>query len=385
MIYGLGTDMDDTVENGSALSTEEVSVVLDTVDRFRKREIGPLVERPERVMTGEEMEQVCKRAIEAGLGLWEDASMPGRVALSLLAVEALARSNAGAAYHLHLLALGRHLATRLSIDTNQTIVPCLQGMRGLARDALAMFLEGKAPDENARKLLKEHFPGPVDRSLEFLMQAGEPWRGLLAPTWQDDPPALLWMLLPREDLETRSLGPAHGFDETPVWEIVFPDDPKPMRTAKVDQALAREVLIEGLGLNALALMAIGLGSVRRAYATAKEYAADRVQGGRPIDSHAAVQLMLGNISAVIGSLEGMLRRFDTPPRSLKQLVPVFQARVVAHPLLCAAANQAMQVLGGTGYMQDAGIEKIVRDTNHLKVSFGTPDDLRLFLAAAEAP
>jgi alkylation response protein AidB-like acyl-CoA dehydrogenase len=81
----------------------------------------------------------------------------------------------------------------------------------------------------------------------------------------------------------------------------------------------------------------------------------------------------------------MLRRFDAPPRSLKQLIPVFQARVVAHPLLCAAANQAMQVLGGTGYMQDAGIEKIVRDANHLKVSFGTPDDLRLFISAAEAP
>ena len=79
------------------------------------------------------------------------------------------------------------------------------------------------------------------------------------------------------------------------------------------------------------------------------------------------------------------RGTEAPPRSLPDLIPVFQARVVAHPLLCAAANQALQVLGGTGYMRDAGLEKIVRDANHLKVSFGAPDDLRLFLAAVEAP
>ncbi|MBN1852596.1 MAG: hypothetical protein JW829_07720 [Pirellulales bacterium] len=54
-----------------------------------------------------------------------------------------------------------------------------------------------------------------------------------------------------------------------------------------------------------------------------------------------------------------------------------------HPLLCAAANDAMQVFGGSGYTREIGLEKIVRDCNHLRLICGTPDELLLFLSEWE--
>jgi alkylation response protein AidB-like acyl-CoA dehydrogenase len=66
-----------------------------------------------------------------------------------------------------------------------------------------------------------------------------------------------------------------------------------------------------------------------------------------------------------------------------QLGTVLDARIVVHPLLCHAANEALQVLGGLGYTREAGIEKIVRDNNHMRLMCGAPDELRLIVAAID--
>ena len=54
-----------------------------------------------------------------------------------------------------------------------------------------------------------------------------------------------------------------------------------------------------------------------------------------------------------------------------------------HNLLCAAANDALQVFGGLGYLPETGLEKIVRDNNHLRLLCGTSRELMLFLAEWE--
>ena len=66
------------------------------------------------------------------------------------------------------------------------------------------------------------------------------------------------------------------------------------------------------------------------------------------------------------------------------LPAVLAARALLQPTLCDAANAALQVFGGLGYMRDNGLEKVVRDVNCLRAFGGSPLELRLAVAGWES-
>lgn len=43
-------------------------------------------------------------------------------------------------------------------------------------------------------------------------------------------------------------------------------------------------------------------------------------------------------------------------------------------------DEAIQILGGMGYMRDCGLEKVMRDLRIFRIFEGTNDILRLFVA-----
>ena len=43
-------------------------------------------------------------------------------------------------------------------------------------------------------------------------------------------------------------------------------------------------------------------------------------------------------------------------------------------------DEGIQILGGMGYMKDAGLEKVMRDLRIFRIFEGTNDILRLFIA-----
>jgi alkylation response protein AidB-like acyl-CoA dehydrogenase len=54
-------------------------------------------------------------------------------------------------------------------------------------------------------------------------------------------------------------------------------------------------------------------------------------------------------------------------------------RLAALSLSASAVTDAMQVLGGYGYMEDYGMEKRLRDVTVLKSMAGTPQYLKRFI------
>jgi very long chain acyl-CoA dehydrogenase len=44
------------------------------------------------------------------------------------------------------------------------------------------------------------------------------------------------------------------------------------------------------------------------------------------------------------------------------------------------ADEAIQILGGMGYMRDCGLERVMRDLRIFRIFEGTNDILRLFVA-----
>lgn len=118
--------------------------------------------------------------------------------------------------------------------------------------------------------------------------------------------------------------------------------------------------------------AIGLGIARAAYEKALDYAQARVQGGKPIVGHQAMQLMLADMAIrveaarhlVLGAARSVMA--GKPDIKLSSMAKTF-----ASDAAVANATDAIQILGGYGYMHEYGVEKLLRDAKLTQIYEGT--------------
>jgi len=371
----------------AGLSDDDIRLLLAEVQRFCHKSIEPLVERPDVVLDAGQLAPLTALASEMGLlnlnaesgaGLWEDTGGAGWLQFSSAALRRIAQSNAGVAFHFHQLALGAYVRRRLALDAGEPSIVCLQGRFGLARCSLARLLTRRPLDADDLSLLQDFFlAAGIAEPKPLLFQAADDWRQLLVPCL-DQEFRLGWAALARAESELTPLLHSHGLNETVTWQWQPTGAPACPVAADADQALA--VYAEAFQLNAHALVAIACGAVRRGYERARDYAALRRQGGVSIGRHAAVRQMLARTASVLRTVELSCHQLAYSPVAFSHLGAVVAVRAEAHSLLCAAANQSLQVLGGAGYICEAGLEKIVRDCNHLRLLCGTPDELRMFLS-----
>jgi hypothetical protein len=374
------------------LADDDIQLMLTEIRRFCQRAIQPLVERPEHVLPAPELDRLTHQAreiglvnleTEAGAGLWEDTQDAGWVKFSGNALRCLAHANAGIAFHFHQLALGRLACRALRVEGQRQSIVCLQGVYGLARHSLARLLKGRELNETDRLLLDDYFVclDTKTQNHALLFQAAPSWQRLLVPCWNERR-QFGWALYEREDLDVVPREHSHGLNETLTWQWQPPHGQP--ACAWIDRETDGLALYGSLlHVNAQALVAIASGTLQLAYQRALEYASLRKQGGHPIREHAAVRQMLGTAASVKGTVGLLLEQLACLPVTTETLGTVFSVRAQAHDLICAAANDALQVLGGSGYTLETGLEKTVRDCNHLRLLCGTPSELLMFVSEWE--
>jgi alkylation response protein AidB-like acyl-CoA dehydrogenase len=103
--------------------------------------------------------------------------------------------------------------------------------------------------------------------------------------------------------------------------------------------------------------AIARGITRRAYEMALEYAKARRQGGVAIIEHDAVSDMLA----------AMAVRLSCPLPTVGGAAEALAAKIAATDAAVASTTDAVQVFGGTGYMRETGIEKLMRDAKYCQL------------------
>ncbi len=179
----------------------------------------------------------------------------------------------------------------------------------------------------------------------------------------------------RSDAEGFSVGQIFekmGQRACPAAELVFDDVfvPDEDRIGAEGQgwALNRQVM----SVTRAPVGAIAVGIARSAFDHALEYAEARVQGGQPIVGHQAVQIMLADMAIRVDAarhlvLEAM-RSVGTGEPSLKLSS---MAKTFASDAAVANALDAIQILGGYGYMHEYGVEKLLRDAKLTQIFEGT--------------
>ncbi|MGC2373594.1 MAG: acyl-CoA dehydrogenase family protein [Solirubrobacteraceae bacterium] len=110
--------------------------------------------------------------------------------------------------------------------------------------------------------------------------------------------------------------------------------------------------------------AIAHGIARRAYEMALEYAHARQQGGVAIIEHDAVSDMLSAMAVRLACWPEIAT--DTAGLAIDEAHALAE-KIAATDAAVASTTDAVQVFGGTGYMVETGIEKLMRDAKYCQL------------------
>ncbi len=121
------------------------------------------------------------------------------------------------------------------------------------------------------------------------------------------------------------------------------------------------------------IAALGIGLAQGALDEAASYAKQRVQFGKPIISFQAIQHMLADMAIGIESARalvyGAAKHIDAHPKDMSKVSSM--CKVYATDVAMKVTTDAVQVMGGYGYMREYPVEKMMRDAKILQIYEGT--------------
>ncbi|HEY7603884.1 MAG TPA: acyl-CoA dehydrogenase family protein [Gaiellaceae bacterium] len=131
----------------------------------------------------------------------------------------------------------------------------------------------------------------------------------------------------------------------------------------------------------ISVAAMGVGLAQGAYDLAYEYALEREQFGKPIASFQAVQFQLADLATEIEAGRALVYRAawlkdEERPFALAAA----QAKLFTGILSNRAANVALQIHGGYGFMDEFPISRLYRDQKILEIGEGTNEVQRMVIA-----
>jgi butyryl-CoA dehydrogenase len=117
----------------------------------------------------------------------------------------------------------------------------------------------------------------------------------------------------------------------------------------------------------------GVGVAQGAFEEAVKFARQRVQFGHPIISFQAIQHMLADMATEIEAARALVyavaRYADSGAKDFTK--DSAMAKVFATDMAMRVTTNAVQIMGGSGYMREYPVEKMMRDAKILQIYEGT--------------
>ncbi len=130
--------------------------------------------------------------------------------------------------------------------------------------------------------------------------------------------------------------------------------------------------------------AAAIGLARAAFEYARDYAKERVAFGVPICEHQAIAFKLADMATEIESARALLWRAGWLATSGRPLANAegSMAKCLSADVALRSATEALQILGGHGYVRDHPVEKWYRDAKLYQIWEGTNEIQRLVISRA---
>ena len=173
-----------------------------------------------------------------------------------------------------------------------------------------------------------------------------------------------------------------GWNNQPTAQVIFEDCRVPVENRIGEEGEGFKFAMMGLDGGRLNIAACSLGTAQRAFDMALEYAKTREQFGQSIAEFQAIQFKLADMATDLEAARLMLyeaaKTLDGG-KAEKTRKSAMAKRFVTDTCF-NVANEALQIHGGYGYLQDYEVERMVRDLRVHQILEGTNEIMRMIIA-----
>ncbi len=164
-----------------------------------------------------------------------------------------------------------------------------------------------------------------------------------------------------------------GIRASATRELVFEDCRVPKENLISKEGMGFLVAMKTLDSSRVGVGAQGVGVAQGAFDEAVKFARQRVQFGHPVIGFQAIQHMIADMATEIEAARALVyaaaRYADSGAKDVTKVSSM--AKLFATDVAMRVTTNSVQVMGGSGYMREYPVEKMMRDAKILQIYEGT--------------
>ncbi|WP_310214746.1 isovaleryl-CoA dehydrogenase [Neorhizobium sp. 2083] len=367
---------------------EEVEAVRDTVHRFAQEKLGPRAEEIDR--SNEFARDLWPELGALGLlGITADPDFGGSglgYLAHVVAVEELARASASTSlsYGAHSNLCVNQINRNGNAEQKARYLPKL--CSGEHVGALAMSEPGAGSDVVSMKLRAEK------RGDRYILNGNKMWitngpdADVLVVYAKTDPTAgpkgITAFLIEKgfKGFSTAQKLDKLGMRGSNTCELVFEDCEVPAENVMGAEGGGVRVLMSGLDYERVVLSAIGIGIMHACLDVVMPYVHERKQFGQPIGEFQLIQAKVADMYTAMNSARAYVYAVAAAcDRGAVTRQDAAACCLYASEQATQQALQAIQILGGNGYINDNPTGRLLRDAKLMEIGAGTSEIRRMLI------
>ncbi len=180
------------------------------------------------------------------------------------------------------------------------------------------------------------------------------------------------------------LEPKMGISGSTTGELAFDECRVPVENLLGAEGEGFKIAMQILDRSRPGVAAQALGIAQGATDYALEYAKTRETMGKPIAQHQLIQAKLADMETECEAARGLLYRFgqmcDDGVAGVELTKASAMAKLKCGDVAMAVTTEAVQILGGYGYIKEYPVERFMRDAKITQIYEGTQEIQRLVIA-----
>jgi alkylation response protein AidB-like acyl-CoA dehydrogenase len=177
-----------------------------------------------------------------------------------------------------------------------------------------------------------------------------------------------------------------GFSASPTAQMVFDDVPVNADRRIGDEGQGFAIALAALDGGRLGMAACAVGIAQAALDLAVGYAHEREQFGRPVAEFQGLSFLLADMATQVAAARALyLAAARKRDRGEPFGVDAAMAKLFATDMAMQVTTDAVQVLGGAGYVKDYPAERYFREAKALQIVEGTNQIQRVVIGRSLRP
>jgi len=176
-----------------------------------------------------------------------------------------------------------------------------------------------------------------------------------------------------------------GLRSSPVAQIAFDGARVPAERLVGEEGVGFRIAMQALDSGRLGIAACAVGLAQAALDYASAYARDREQFGHPIIDFQGLGFMLADMATLVSAARALtLAAARLRDAGRPYAIEAAKAKLFATDAAMKVTTDAVQVLGGYGYVADHPVERYMREAKVLQIVEGTNQIQRLVISRSLA-